>query len=404
MKTKNYILIAIAAIAIAATGCQKGDPILESESDYGNLAKTRAASSVDVVALNSNAIDYYKNIKTAIFATGSNLAAARIEGNNPLVEKLESIEITKDETSDDVSFFEMTETEQELFLNDWSLFQAEQMSQKIAANPELLEFVMMENEVVGSVLAEEMVQTRSGKPTIRDNRGFFDKIQQRMADKNQELEENLALSAERDTPKTRIGVSFGSNQIPVDRFKSNLISYARRGDFLVSLPRHGQPYVFLDFGNDRFKVGHAGVLTKKVAYTDGLNTSISIGAQANDAGVQSEQLQYWSVQSYIMGIQKVKWTWKWRGFKSGFYRTCTPVSNPEALANWAESYRGRGYVKKAEFVTAKWVAPSRFTCTTLVWWCAKKAYDVNVSAWWATMVSPSGLVTDESTYIRRVVN
>jgi hypothetical protein len=401
MKNKGHILVAIALIAFVAAGCQKESLISGDE----NPPEARVASSVYTEGLNAEAVAYFENIKTAIFATGSNLPATRSgDEPNPLVEKLESIEIVKDETSSDVSFFDMDETEQVLFLNDWSLFQAEQMSQKIAANPELLEFVLIENEVVRSVLDEEIIQTRSGKPKIQDNRAFFDKIQQRMAEKGKELEESLAQESVNDAPETRIGISFGSNTIPVSRLKSNLVSYSRKGDFIVSLPKHGQPYIYLDFGNDKFKVGHAGILTKQVTNADQYYSAISVGAHTEDPGVQTEYMQDWSVQCYIMGIQRVKWVWKWRGFKSGFYRTCTPVSNPGALADWAEGYRGRAYVKWYEFLTAKWAAPSRFTCTTLVWWCAKKAYDVNVSAWWATMVTPSGLVTDESTYVRRVVN
>lgn len=48
----------------------------------------------------------------------------------------------------------------------------------------------------------------------------------------------------------------------------------------------------------------------------------------------------------------------------------------------------------------KWAAPNRFTCTTLVWWYAKKAYGVNVSSWYFPLVTPSGLFTDNCTYIR----
>jgi hypothetical protein len=103
---------------------------------------------------------------------------------------------------------------------------------------------------------------------------------------------------------------------------------------------------------------------------------------------------------YIAGLQKVKWVWKWRGFKSGLYREISKVSNPATLASWGKSYKGRPYVHWYEFLTAKWAAPSRFTCTTLVWWCAGKAYDVNVSEWYKTLVTPSGLLTDESVYIR----
>ena len=111
-------------------------------------------------------------------------------------------------------------------------------------------------------------------------------------------------------------------------------------------------------------------------------------------------MESWDTPHYVMGIQKVKYVWKWRWFKSGLYKVTTPVSNPDALANWANKYRGHEYVKWYEFATAKWAAPKRFTCTTLVWWCAKKAYGVNVSSWYSPLVTPSGLFTDNCTYIR----
>ena len=104
-----------------------------------------------------------------------------------------------------------------------------------------------------------------------------------------------------------------------------------------------------------------------------------------------------------MGVQRVKYKWRWRGFKSGVYKECSPVTNPEALATWANRYIGKQYVRWYEFATAKWAAPSRFTCTTLVWWCAKKAYGINVSSWYSPLVSPSGLLTDDETYIRENV-
>jgi hypothetical protein len=170
---------------------------------------------------------------------------------------------------------------------------------------------------------------------------------------------------------------------------------------MIALPMHGNAYVYLDFGNDQFKVGHAAVITRQVTNSTSFDTHFTVGAQTS--GVTTESITYWSYQCYIVGLQKIEWVWKWRGFKSGFYKQTT-LLNPAPLATWAESFKGRPYVKWYEFLTAKWAAPSRFTCTTLVWWCAKKAYDINVSEWWKTLVTPGGLLTDESVYIRRVVS
>ena len=103
-----------------------------------------------------------------------------------------------------------------------------------------------------------------------------------------------------------------------------------------------------------------------------------------------------------MGVRRV--TRRWQCWPPRYRTVYSPVSNPSALAYWVEKYRGRGYVTKKEFLTAKWAAPARFTCTTLVWWCAKKAYGVNVSAWYAPLVTPDGLFTDDCTYVRKNVD
>ena len=78
----------------------------------------------------------------------------------------------------------------------------------------------------------------------------------------------------------------------------------------------------------------------------------------------------------------------------------TPVSNPSLLATWAEKYKDKAYVKWYEFLTAKWAAPTRFTCTTLVWWCTKKAYGERISPWYSTLVTPSDVLCDNNTYLK----
>lgn len=177
--------------------------------------------------------------------------------------------------------------------------------------------------------------------------------------------------------------------------------YAQRGNIVVALPIHGWPFTFVNL--NKGPVGHAGIIGKKINYSQNINIKeVTIESnkdkKKNVHGVIKGNVRdYWSRKHYIMGIQRVRYRWRWRWFRSGFYKE-TQRMNPAPLADWAQHYIGRRYVHGYEFLTAKWAAPSRFTCTTLIWWCAKKAYGVNVSSWYSPLITPSGMFWDESTY------
>ena len=107
------------------------------------VVKTEA-KNVDLSSLNTNAVAYFDNIKTAIFATGSNLPGTKSESQdeeNPLIEKLQNMQIVDEESSQGVSFFTMEIEEQEEFLNEWAILQAEQLSEKMKEAPDLIEII-----------------------------------------------------------------------------------------------------------------------------------------------------------------------------------------------------------------------------------------------------------------------
>ncbi len=396
MKNLNFKLINILFISVVTLSCNKENEVANTKKDNftADSSKNISVDDINLSEINKEAFDYYSNLKTAILATGSNkknsLRSSEDE-ENPLIEKLEEIEIIKEENGEQISFFDMPENSQIDFLEDWSLLQAEEMSRKLIENPELEEYLKEQNEIVGDVLEEETTTLKSTEISlVKDNKVFFEKIKSRLETKNSEIQ-----------PELRSTIS-SEDKISSDIVKNSLIANARRGDFLLVLPKHGQPWAFANLSNDNFKVGHAGILTSTVYSYTNFQQGISLGAWTS-GGVKDESINTWSVRCYLMGIQKVSWKWQWRGFKSKFVKTSTPVSNPGALADWANKYKGREYVYWYEFLTAKWAAPSRFTCTTLVWYCANKAYDINISDWWATMVSPSGVYLDESTYVRKEI-
>ena len=397
MKTSKPTLALL--ILLIITGCSKETLEVVPQAGPGG-EKSYSIQDINSAAANPHATTYYKLLKTAILATNSNLPQTRSGSTdsiseNPFVEKLENLDIS-DENGDSISFFSMNEEEQTAFLDDWAMLEANDMSEKLSLEPELETYIQEQNEIVEQTIQEEAIQTRSGGIKIADRERFFKKIEERMKKKYLEAEEQQA-----SLPSTRITVST-EDKISTGILKSSLQRYARRGDFIVALPKHNAPWIFLNAGDTQFKVGHAAIINKNVTTSWDDYDTFTWGTQVH-GGVKNETLNYWSVRSYIMGIQKVSWKWKWRGFKSRLYKTTTPVSNPAALADKAGQYAGREYVKWYEFLTAKWSAPSRFTCTTLVWYCAEKVYGINVSSWWATMVSPSGLYLDSSTYVRKEV-
>lgn len=167
--------------------------------------------------------------------------------------------------------------------------------------------------------------------------------------------------------------------VPDSVVLQKLSGVTKRGDVIVALPRHGVP---------------------DVKNTTGISDNgVTIGAWT-EPGICYNSLLNWRYESYLLGIYKDKWKFTW---KKGLHRVYSPVSNPSKLATKAEEYVGHEYVKWYEFLTPKWVAPKRFTCTTLVWWCAKEVYDVKISPWYTAMVTPSAVLSDEHTYIKTII-
>ncbi len=147
---------------------------------------------------------------------------------------------------------------------------------------------------------------------------------------------------------------------------------------------------------------YAAVINKNITKSTDLRIESTVECWVED-GVEELNIRSWNTPHFVLGVQDTHWKWRWRGFKSGFYKVSKKVTNPDELANQVEKYVGRKYVKLHEFVTAKWAAPFRFTCTTLVWYGAKKAYDINVSSWWHTLVTPHELVYSDNTYIKCII-
>ena len=314
----------------------------------------------------------------------------------PMQAKLASIEIEKEDGSI-VYYFDLPEEDQIVFVDMYTRYEAELLSEKLAQIPSLSQYVEAQNSIITEVLEEDSSLTRSGHLQIVDSKAFFAKLSSKL--------DAMASSFVYDSESvgTR-GIDiclYDSSPYAVqfEKARSLMANTAKRGDIIVALPCHDYPKCLINFSNTQYKVGHAEIFIKDITSSTNKYDDVTIGAWTSD-GVSRQTLSNWCWRSYVVGVCSYKIKWVWRGLNSGFYVVKTPVSNPGLLATWAKKYEGRSYVKWYEFLTAKWVAPDRFTCTTLVWWCAKKAFGERISPWYSTLVTPSDVLCDNNTYLK----
>lgn len=393
-----------------------------SQSVNSSANNVMAARNGQLSNPNNLASVYVNNVKTLMYASNaielSSEDLERLENEedkekNPMITKLKSLEILDEDLGREVNFYDLPLEQRRVFVDKLLDNEASDITKKLEQVPQAAHDLSVENAQiselinelnltklsVGTESTEKVLLGRNSDQSIKkvDSEMLFRKLGERLAGGSTTTNNGYGYTT------FGASVSFNYPKVPVERVKEAWIRHARRGDFIVALPVHHAPWIYANIGeNVKFKVGHAGIISRNITHSTGNNSSATIECHL-EGGVQNMSIAYWNTPHYIMGIKRTIWKWRWRGFRSGFYREDVPVSNPGALADWANSYHGRGYVYGYEFLTAKWAAPSRFTCTTLVWYCSKRAYDINVSSWYATLVTPSGLLTDSNTYIRAVV-
>ena len=282
---------------------------------------------------------------------------------------------------------------------------AKDITSKIKIAPELKPFLQKENVAISSVMKKYDINNKTigviqPISTLRsskkiNNQHFFSDLHTtltRQQDQQDDLYQNENPTVElRSSGKKNAS---GDPKKILNRWKRS----AKKGNFLIRLPNHFFPNVKSTYSfSHGFTFGHAGIITKnsKDIMQDSL---LTVECFPKDGTVQKTAAS-WCCSHYVMGIQHIKRYWRWRGFKSRIVKEGTPVKHPERLADKALRYKGVKYVRAYEFATAKWAAPARFTCATLVWYCAKKEYDINLSVYIKPVVSPCDLFLDECSYV-----
>ena len=384
----------------------------QQSSEPTQLLNDSVFSGVDSVrgAVSKEAMAYCDNTKTMIYATEAlqrpnvpqgvslEMDSAYLK-ENPMSLKLNSLDICDEETGEPINFFDLPEEQKKVFLDLYLLEEAKSLSKKLEQAPQLRTSLGKRNGALARLIAENNLLKQKVGYEYEEQRVCSD------IDENQRKLRKFnyykAFDLIKEDRRGGGGRYFSSSPLVsfVERVKHAWEKDSRRGDIVVRIPHHNVPWTFINICDKDRLVGHAGIITHHIKSSTRLDDEVTIECFPNE-GVCYKRISDWEISHYVLGVQKVKYKWSWRAFK--VVKTESRV-DPGALADWAERYLDHEYVKWYEFATAKWAAPERFTCTSLVWWCAKKAYGINVSDWYSPLVTPDGLYTDESTYIRRNV-
>ncbi|MBA5793024.1 hypothetical protein H1R17_05855 [Flavobacterium sp. xlx-214] len=386
-------VIGAALLSLGLYSCDNEDAI--SSTSQTEETKTLAAREAGEVAI-PEVQQYYNNLKTIIFATELNkldVVRSLADKEIPMVEKITTLDLV-DEADKPMTFFDFESEEQQIeFIDQYLDEEALSVSDKITMEPELIENFKQENLVIEKILEENNIKGYATK--ISDKVSFFDRLKGEIG--------SIYLPIN-PTPIEGMPIPI---EIPT---KAQLLRNKlakmnpQTGDFFVALPTHGVPFQLIDLFNKRFKVGHAGIVTKNITSSTLPTENVLIEAWST---VQYKQIEDWvDAKFYVMEFKKKKTRIIIKWFKVKIETSYHNV-NKQAIANYAMSKFGKSYVKNLfEFGAMKATAKNldRYTCTTLVWRSSDVAVDIKPSPWLSPIVTPTDLYTDGETFVKGQVN
>ncbi len=432
---KKLLPLALMGALIVSCAKETPDPRIDDQ--------TISVSDIDPSQINEDAATFYGNFTTIVKAGKlgkfkpvlTRSGEIDTAGLDPITKELAMLDI-EDENGNPISFFDMSAQEQELFLQHYETINAAELSRKLAVCPEAVFMLKEENDVVARCLEIDATLTPvSGKTNntflaLNDPDQFFENIHNGMVVAYKERTTELAEGGGSGGSTGGSGGSTGgttTQETPnvtgrASRLVRALHNYGRRGDFMLNIPDGATQYWddllglgalgdLVDFSLGIAMVGHAGVITEGNIKLEA-DSAYNFTMEATfDEGVVSRDIEWWALEkSYIMGLQKVKYKRSilWGLFKWGATYTKLNATDAAKLATEAEKYEGHDYCDAWSFWFSKDFASKsshkQFTCTSLVWWCAREAYDFSLAPWYSTWVTPVQLFRSEHTYIRATIN
>lgn len=390
---------------------------------------TVAATDVSVSLLDQDAVEFYKDVAVLAewYADHPTTLKAELAKNashtytdstyNDFLAEFSAMEMY-DENGKAVSFFDLDETTRHSFLKDYVKLEASFLDSKwkYEGTEQADDQVQLLNaafdQVVKTSAFTETIDFNAEAARIKSNNPYED-VEAIMIrnDGNPTIRLQTSQSAEQNFYKFLADSKILANSVVTfnslcfsntpQNFVDKLRNDLQKGRVLVSLPGGyvtNTPLVLnATTSKAVYDVGHVAIISVDKAQVPSKvdeNTSISIGTNS-DKGMHNESLgPDWTSKhgiSYLMQPIRVSYKYKSKfGLLPWWERSQTDVDNSKTYQKIA-SVMGTPYCSALEFLHTKWVAPSRFICSSSAWWAIKEAHDIGIGNFYKPTIFPAGV-------------
>lgn len=405
MKKTLFALTLIAAFV----SCQKFDPIpVVSETDsvedtviYDEGAFTREYNAVlcqTTSELHPSAVRYWENIRKVVEGTVKmeNAFHRNFSSWNPIMKDIETVKIkvggkyvnfSKLKYADKLSFNKIYCETETKFLS-WKI---KNIAPEMAGYMDALSAIM--EETILKVLDTSPYTVSNPIAAIEGVRKAFEEYNIRAIDfsRNDNIYSWIHVASEEY-----------KGSVPMMEAFEQMVNVAKRGDIIIGASSIDHPTTIINFENNGgYKLGHCEIFVKDIVEADREMVEAGyfyplFGAMG---GYPSPQhLTNYDCNSFILRIFVKEYERQDDGsFKVGDY----PI-DPEPFLEEAFSHEGQRFTSLLDIddvLFTRSVTPESFTCSSLIWYCANKAYGIDVANMLSPIIAPSSIIVDDNTWI-----
>lgn len=396
-------------------------PLALSEVDRSII--TNYCNDLKTLAFESNAI----TAEALNYRSYKEVSVEEIQ-RNPMVPHLQFLDIKEEGTNKTIRFYDLSLEDREDFLNAYLKEEQKNLEEKVALIPELLTEIENYDLACMKIFSSKNIErldyrttdfrkfstarAQSAKTLKRDSNpteeaDLFDLIEEELTSQNDiqnhiDISNGLSPMMLRSSSSSSSSSSSGGGGDAALRYEiisKHLEGGVRRGDIII---REKQLWAI---GSNFSIGGHAAIINIPLNWSSDDEHKLSIDSTPKDKkegysdGVQKMKFNTWYRPHAILGIRKAT-THRRKGKRRGryrYYRSYVRIKDLSKMADRAETYIGRPY---GNVFRSMKEAPDKFICSSLVWYCAKEEYGIDISNGSRKSVWPSDILKDSDTYIK----
>lgn len=211
------------------------------------------------------------------------------------------------------------------------------------------------------------------------------------------------------------GPGDGGSFASFDEYKSTMMSAGvKKGDLCIILPIFGStalynmtPEYIGDGDINYHSMGHSGTFTTDIKAETLVTDKVIFSAI--EEGVMFESFEAWQCSQYVLRPHNLKFIWNPEREDETLEVEPLPFTDDQidAYIKALKSNEAEGnFIDDIwlNWLFCKWLTPKEFCCSSLIWWSARKAYDIDLSIPFMPYTAPLDIVASPYTEILAAID